>query len=598
VSRPARAVFGALVVATVAAFFVTQHLKVTTPVLTGASAPRPGAINPRSAACGGQYRRTRFSFYLLHRADDVDVYVVSPAGEIIRTLASGRHMRRGVRHPDGEFSWDGREDNRSYAPDGSYDIRVVLIHQNRSLLLLRPIVVETHAPRPVVTRVTAGGALPAILPALGGATIAYQGAAGHRAQVLVYRTGGRGRPQPVASFASAHSPAVWDGLVGGAPAPAGNYLIGLSVTDRACNTGRVPASLPPVSGTTTGAGVTVRYHAAAPQLDPAPGGGTATVFVDARRRPYTWALRRVGARRSPVRHGSARSPLLRVPLPRGPGLYELALRSGSARAEVPVVAHGLARRPILVVLPALTWQGENPGDEDGDGLADTLDAGGPIELTRAFAAGLPAGVGDTAAMLAWLDHARLPYDLTTDLGLLDGIGPGLYGHTGVVIAGPERWLPASLSGPLRAYVQAGHRVVSIGSDSLRRSVSIVSTGHGAQAATPGQPAVADALGATAAPLVPAAQGVVLAIADGLGVFAGTSDAFPGFGAYQPITGTVPPAGKILSSAGPSSTSAAIAGFRLGHGIVVEIGAAGFGSIVARSVDSQELVRRLWTILAR
>src|SRR5436309_14958586 len=111
-------VLAVLVVATVAAFFVTQHLKVTTPLLAGFPAPAPSAINPVSGGtCDGvQHRVTRVSFYLLHRSDDVDVYVIDQSGNVVATVASGRHMRRGVRKPDGEFSWDGRLADGGLAP--------------------------------------------------------------------------------------------------------------------------------------------------------------------------------------------------------------------------------------------------------------------------------------------------------------------------------------------------------------------------------------------------------------------------------------------------------------------------------------------------
>jgi hypothetical protein len=605
VSRAAQAVFGALVAATVAAFFVTQHLKSTTPVLTGDPHPSPGAISPGNTACGGLYERTRLSFYLLHRADDVSVYVVDESGSIVRTLAAGRHMRRGVRHPDGEFTWNGREDSGRLAPDGTYNFRVVLIHQNRSIELKTPVVVKTVAPHPSVARVTVSGSTPALLPGPGGARarIDYGGAQGHVARVLVYRTDS-GRPRLVGSFLSRSSPAYWDGRVHGGPAAPGTYLIGLSVTDRACNTGTFPPLIPPTPGSTGHAGVTVRYLAAAPQLDPAPGGGAATVLVDSRRRPYTWALRRlgvVGHRGRPVlRHGAGGGPSLHVPLPAGAGLYELALRCGGNRTVVPLVARTSPPRygRILVVLPALTWQGQGVGDEDGDGLPDTLDAGGPVVLSRPLAGGLPAGFADEAELLAYLDRARLPYDLTTDLGLIDGVGPGLYGHPAAVLLGSERWMPPSLSGPLLAYVRSGHRLLSVGVDSLRRTVEISSAGGVVEAVSPGHPSVVDTFGATSGPFVSSAPGVILGGDDGLGIFNGTSGAFPGFSAYQPVTGTVPPAGKVLSAAGPSTGSAAIAGWRFGHGVVVEIGIAGFGSGLSGSVDAQELVRRLWTVLAR
>jgi hypothetical protein len=98
--------FAALVVATVGAFFVTQHLKSSTPLYAGFPRPKPQWINPRSGgSCDGiSHRSTQISFYLLHRADDVDVYIVNNAGTIVRTIASGRHMRIRVRHPDGELN--------------------------------------------------------------------------------------------------------------------------------------------------------------------------------------------------------------------------------------------------------------------------------------------------------------------------------------------------------------------------------------------------------------------------------------------------------------------------------------------------------------
>ena len=109
--------FASLAAATVGAFFVTQHLKVTTPLISGFPAPAPSWINPVDGkVCGGVGHKKMFvSFYLQHRSDDVDVYVVDQAGTIVRTLATGRHMRRGVRTPDGVFSWNGREDNGQVA---------------------------------------------------------------------------------------------------------------------------------------------------------------------------------------------------------------------------------------------------------------------------------------------------------------------------------------------------------------------------------------------------------------------------------------------------------------------------------------------------
>ena len=74
--------------------------------------------------------------------------------------------------------------------------------------------------------------------------------------------------------------------------------------------------------------------------------------------------------RKPVAHGNDRAVTLRVRLPKslGAGLYELALRSGSHRTAVPLIAHAaVPSAHVLVVLPALTWQGLNPSTTTATG---------------------------------------------------------------------------------------------------------------------------------------------------------------------------------------------------------------------------------------
>ncbi len=82
------AAFVALAVATVAAFFVTQHLKVTTPLLDGLPGPDPAAINPVNGRSAGPSARRHVKpvdiatiglVLLLNRADDVDVVHHRPA---------------------------------------------------------------------------------------------------------------------------------------------------------------------------------------------------------------------------------------------------------------------------------------------------------------------------------------------------------------------------------------------------------------------------------------------------------------------------------------------------------------------------------------
>ena len=151
--------FLALVVATIAAFFITQHLKVSTPLISGVTQPDPGEINPLIArTCYDTVRRhrvgpsTEISFYLLHASDKVDVYVVNQQGRRVATLASGLFMKARLypHEVPTYFTWDGREANGSIAADGTYHFNVHLIGQNRTVTVSNysgplPVTVNTRA---------------------------------------------------------------------------------------------------------------------------------------------------------------------------------------------------------------------------------------------------------------------------------------------------------------------------------------------------------------------------------------------------------------------------------------------------------------------
>lgn len=136
--------FALLGLATVAAFFIIQHLKVTTPLIAGNPYPFPSVINPQS---GGtctvrtpagpvapvSFRRTSISFYLLYRVDVADVYVVDGKGAVVDTLARGVFMPTAPVPVTKQFTWNGRTSGGRVAPPGMYYFRVVLRHQNRTI---------------------------------------------------------------------------------------------------------------------------------------------------------------------------------------------------------------------------------------------------------------------------------------------------------------------------------------------------------------------------------------------------------------------------------------------------------------------------------
>jgi hypothetical protein len=121
-----RAVFGLLVIATFAAFFVTQRLK-HSPTLVQAAMAVP-YIYPAAG-----HRNSVISFKL-KRADQVTVTVVGPNGDDIDTLASATLM---AAYQQKAFRWRGLTAAGRPAPLGVYTIRIRLRDAARSVLLSR-----------------------------------------------------------------------------------------------------------------------------------------------------------------------------------------------------------------------------------------------------------------------------------------------------------------------------------------------------------------------------------------------------------------------------------------------------------------------------
>ncbi len=250
------ATFVALVIATVGAFFVTQHLKVTTPLIQGRPAPVPNTINPVSGGVclrrNGKgvlvpvsFRRMKVSFYLQNRSDNVDVYIVHDG---VKVRQIGDDVFMGAHPPQRhQFSWNGRLADGRVAPDGTYYINAVLTHEARSLLIsdstaAEPVTVQTVRPQVRVTSVrpssvVSGAATPVV--------IRYTGTDAQRPRILIYRVRPGRRPQQVKSYSatSRAGASTWNGtLADGRPAPAGTYVAALLLTNRACTTARSPIS--------------------------------------------------------------------------------------------------------------------------------------------------------------------------------------------------------------------------------------------------------------------------------------------------------------------------------------------------------------------
>ena len=219
------------------------------------------------------------SFYLLHRTDDVAVYIVDQTGTIIRTVASGRHMRRGVRTPDGVFYWNGRRDDGVGGPGRDLLLpRRALAPRPHDRVDERAVVVQTVPPRPVVTSVT-----PSLIPlGLTPVKIEYRGTERRGGTVQIYRTDLPGAPRLVKHFGTRWNggATTWDGQDPPTPRACRHLPRRARGHRQGLQHRQFPPGDPAAARFHAACGGEVRYLAAQPPLDPVPAGSDALVFVD------------------------------------------------------------------------------------------------------------------------------------------------------------------------------------------------------------------------------------------------------------------------------------------------------------------------------
>jgi hypothetical protein len=600
-SAAARIAFALLVCATFAAFFAAQELKSTPPLVQDVKVFP--FFSPNS---DGRFDRLRASF-VLKRTDIVTVTMVDRAGDNVRVLVADRRLRAGRRL---RVAWDGRVPGGT-APDGTYRIRLNLRRQGRAVTLQRNIVKDTVAPR---VRVTSIGPepnqvpRPELLPRADRkpARVSFQAPA-RRREVLVYRTDVSPPravfERPVKLADDAPPRWEWDGTVDGRRVAAGTYAVVVRARDQAGNIG-TSAPVPPraefgkrLPGR---GGITVRYLSATPPSEPVVAGTRAAVLVDSGDRNFNWSIRRIGERNVRDRGRGTRSRLVRFSAPGGKsGLYVFEVRTRTRRTAAPVVVQAAQNRDVLVVLSATTWQGSNPVDDDGDGRPDTLSAGLPVRIGRPFVkSGLPAQLPkQEALLLAQLDRAGHRYDLTTDVALARGDGPTLGGHRGVILPGDTRWLDAGVARRLRRYVRDGGRLLSVGTESLRRSVELTPRGR---AIKPTPPTARDLFGARMRAIErPELPVSVVNVVDDIQLFVGTGGLFNAITAFEEtIDVRGGPRAIAAAAAIEEGRRQVIVASRLGKGLVIRPGMPDFSASLRTNAELAGFLERVWTLLSR
>jgi hypothetical protein len=574
-----------LVGATIGAFFAAQRLKQQAPLLRYRASTE--AFSPN----GDGIKDTAKIRFKLPEADEVTVTVIDEDGGEVARVATNEALGKGEQSVD----WDGTTENGALAPEDEYRVRVSLRDEGRANTLPHTIKLDLTPPRPRIRAVGDPGRRPIVID-------------GGRRSVVVVQVARPAREPRFSVWRTdvAHARVVverlpregkrrgrWNGRIGRRLAPPGTYMITADALDRAGNRGSAPRTLPPpdTGRAPGGVGVLVRPVAIAPPLSPVGSGTRSAVRVDAGGRRYSWSLRRIEGER--VARGRSRAARLSLPIPEGPaGALILTVRTHgeAARAIIPVAAP--RPRPVLVVLPALTWQGRNDVDDNGDGLPDSLARERPARVQRPFAGGrLPAGfkTGE-GRLLGYLDRNRLRYELTTDLALARAGGEPVADHAAVILAGGLRWLPEQLGDRLREFVRDGGRLFSPGFDSGHRTMAL-----GARTmSSPSPRSERDFFGATVSQPVRETTGLV-AQTDAINLFAGTAGSLGTWDGWQATSDVGP--GRLVATAVEGGGDDVFVAYRLGRGLIIRPGVLGWNAALDDDISPPATTtRRIWTLL--
>jgi hypothetical protein len=591
-----RVAFGALLLATIAAFVVTQQLKSEFPLVLRFSAV-PHHISPN----GDHFRDVSRVGFDLSEPAEVSFSILDSEGNEVRRIADDRQLAGDAKH---RFRWGGRDDEGALLPDGEYTMRVVRRDEGRVIDSLRKVTIDTVPPRVRLASAKPGVIAPGEPGQRPRVRIRYRGPRNEAPEFRIFRTDD-GPPRVVFRFRGDDTrSAVWDGRLRGRIAEPGDYAFTVTVRDAAGNLAVAPRDIPNPRVAAPGTGVSVRRMTLTGPLGVVTAGSVARLEVGPIARSFDFALSRLGSPRV-LRRGGRIGGSFRVRIPRKArtGVYLVRVRAGRRRARWPVAVAGLpqrraamARSRPVVVLPALTWQGRNPVDDDLDGFADTLDRPGRVPLRRPLLRGrLPRGfTGEIAPLLEFLEQARLDYDLTTDLALAEGRGPALGNAPGVAFAGSARWLERGLARRLRRYVEAGGRVASFGADAFRRTVRL----RGGRAIVEGPPRPVNVFGERTMDLLRTSAAPLVVDEDGLGLF-GDADRFVGEFTLFERSAEMPPRTEPLTAAGRDPGEPAFVAYRLGKGLVIRAGTPQWAAELSPGrlgVEVPRATRRIWRLL--
>ncbi len=292
----------ALLGGTAAAFAVTQGLKIEpSPIL----APRIAKVFSPVCDCSTRVATIQFK---LRKPDRVRLEIVKD-DHVVRTLVPGRRLRRG----QVAYTWNGRDDQGRFVPQGVFRPRVHLEDQRRTIDLPNEMRVDTTAPTIALVSVTPRALSPDGDGRGDRVVVSYRTNEPAHAILLV-----DGKRVVFTRRQLQRSSIAWNGWVAGKIVRAGTHRLQLAAEDRA---GNVSAAGKPFD-------VVLRYIALARDRIEAKAGTRFGVRVTADA-PVRW---RLGAR-----SGTATPGLLVLRAPRAPGRYTLTVSVGEHRAHAALI---------------------------------------------------------------------------------------------------------------------------------------------------------------------------------------------------------------------------------------------------------------------
>lgn len=295
-----------LLIATAAAFAVTERLKLEKSPITGTQ------VSPVfSPLCACAHAQATVSVRL-RRADSVTVAVLDSRERRVRLLVDGARLARGTN----VFRWDGRTEAGRRARDGTYFVEIHLSGQHRTILLPNRIQLDTLPPEVRNVALDHGTFSPDGDHQSDAVRIRYELSKGARAVVFL-----RGRQILKTYRHPATGEVAWNGIAHQRRLPPGTYALELGAIDPAGNA--TPAAK------RWGFRVTIRYIALANRrISGVKAGARFDIGVSTDARRYRW---RLGSRK-----GVASGPVLKLRAPTTPGRYTLTVseRGHADRAAV------------------------------------------------------------------------------------------------------------------------------------------------------------------------------------------------------------------------------------------------------------------------